>query len=378
MDNLDKMDIDEAVRRTQDRLRFEGDTLSDLLVHFQHLVPAALIDDEAWARILKCARDLPITMGALPMGFELPLHEATPHADFGVSLASDTWAAEFFRHRAAANQADATAQAVVRVLDDMATEGSPLRRLIGPKMMLEYDIGSATSDQPAQPGLFVRPYVRPIIAGGKQLSDVGIALDALVSAVGWPRREVEHRQVERVYLAQPVDTRLDSLGVFPPRGRAIRLAIMGLKSPRQLCDFLHRIEWPGDVPAVQSELERFSARLKIFHQGAHLDVSEAGVGTTLGVTPIVKERFSYNTRYWFDDLSDWTPCIEALRGEPVVVQAKLPALAKLVAKPMPLFGKAGRYVLLRGIHHVKLVISEGRLAKAKAYMFMVLSGGPEM
>ena len=39
-----------------------------------------------------------------------------------------------------------------------------------------------------------------------------------------------------------------------------------------------------------------------------------------------------------------------------------------------LYGKTGRYVLLRGIHHIKLVISGNKLRKAKAYVFMVLSG----
>ena len=40
------------------------------------------------ARVLDCAAKLPITMAALPFGFELPLHESAPEADFGASLAS--------------------------------------------------------------------------------------------------------------------------------------------------------------------------------------------------------------------------------------------------------------------------------------------------
>ena len=39
-----------------------------------------------------------------------------------------------------------------------------------------------------------------------------------------------------------------------------------------------------------------------------------------------------------------------------------------------LFAKSGGYVLLRGIHHIKLVMSENRLREVKAYVFMVLSG----
>ena len=58
----------------------------------------------------------------------------------------------------------------------------------------------------------------------------------------------------------------------------------------------------------------------------------------------------------------------------LVVPEKLAALADWVSSPTTLFAKSGRYVLLRGIHHIKLVISRNQLRKAKAYVFMVLSG----
>ena len=79
------MDIDEAVALTQDRLTGEGGTMGDLLGHFRNRVSPVLVGDSQWQRILECARKLPITMGALPFGFELPLHARSPKADFGVS-----------------------------------------------------------------------------------------------------------------------------------------------------------------------------------------------------------------------------------------------------------------------------------------------------
>ena len=57
-----------------------------------------------------------------------------------------------------------------------------------------------------------------------------------------------------------------------------------------------------------------------------------------------------------------------------MVPEKIEALAGWVSKPTMLFAKSGRFVLLRGIHHIKLVISGNQLRKAKAYVFMVLSG----
>ncbi len=69
--------------------------------------------------------------------------------------------------------------------------------------------------------------------------------------------------------------------------------------------------------------------------------------------------------------TDWDPFLEALTHEDIVVREKL---AAWVAEPTVLYAKSGRYVLLRGIHHVKLVLSGERLRGVKAYVFMVLSG----
>ncbi len=87
----------------------------------------------------------------------------------------------------------------------------------------------------------------------------------------------------------------------------------------------------------------------------------------------VKQRYTKDSRYWHDGMTDWDPFLEALGQEDLVVPEKLTALAGWVSKATPLFGKSGRFVLLRGIHHIKLVVSGDRLRKAKAYVFMVLS-----
>ena len=79
-------------------------------------------------------------------------------------------------------------------------------------------------------------------------------------------------------------------------------------------------------------------------------------------------------QYWIDGLTDWDPFLHALSHEEFVVREKLAALADWTSKPTMLFAKTGRFVMLRGIHHIKLVISENRLEKAKAYVYMVLSG----
>ena len=369
----DAMDIDEAVTLTQDRLAEEGGTMGDLLGHFRNRISPVLVGDPQWERILGCARQLPITMGALPFGFELPLHERRPEADFGVSVASGTRTAAFFRERAQADKADNAAQAITRLLEQMDTGKSPLRDIVGRKLMLEYDIGSAHNGEGSFPGIFLRPGERPIMGACGQAGDVDTVVDALFSGVGWEVNDAERENVGRVYLAQPGDTRLDSFGVFPSRARAIRLAVMGFRSQQEICTYLENIGWPGQLSAVESVITRFRKRADIVRTGANLDVREEGVGPTLGLTLIVKQRYTKDSRYWLDGLTDWDPFLQALGHENLVIPEKVKALAQWVTRPTTLFARSGRFVLLRGIHHIKLVISENRLQKAKAYVFMVLS-----
>ena len=256
----------------------------------------------------------------------------------------------------------------------MDAEDSPLREIVGRKLMLEFDIGSARDGEFSLPGMFLRPGERPIMGAGGQVNDVSTVVDALVSCAGWELNDAERENVERVYLAQPGDTRMDSFGVFPSRSRAIRLAIMGFKSQQEICSYLEDTGWPGEISAVDSVIARFNEQVKIVRTGANLDVREEGIGPTLGLTLIVKQRYTKDSRYWLDGLTDWDPFLEALSHEVLVVPEKLSALADWVSKPTILFGKSGRFVLLRGIHHIKLVIDGNRLRKAKAYVFMVLSG----
>ena len=368
------MDIDEAVALTQDRLAEEGGSMGDLLGHFRNRISPVLIGDPEWERVLDCAGRLPITMGALPFGFELPLHARSPEADFGASLASGTRTAKIFHERARTDKTDETAKAIVRLFERMDAEISPLRDIVGRKLMLEYDIGSAREAETSFPAMFLRPGERAIVGAGGQEADVATVVDALVSCVGWETTRAERQNVERVYLAQPEDTRMDSFGVFPSRSRAVRLAVMGFKSQTDICSYLERTGWPGQISAVESVIERFRKRANIVRTGANIDVREDGVGPTLGLTFIVKQRFTKDSRYWLDGPTDWTPFLQAMSHEAFVVPQKLAALADWVSKPTTLFAKSGRYVLLRGIHHIKLVIAGNRLEKAKAYVFMVLSG----
>ncbi len=368
------MNIDEAVMLTQDHLAEEGGTMAELLGRFRSRISSTLIGERDWGRILDRAKQLPITMGAQPFGFELPLHDSRPVADFGVSLSSGNRSGGFFEERARTEEADETAAAVKRLFGEMEAQNSPLQEIVGRKLMLEYDIGTAPDSRNSLPGIFLRPNERTLFGGGGLQDDVGIVVDALVSCVGWEKNAAESKMAKEVYLAQPKDTRLDSFGVFPSRERSVRLAVMGLNVQEGVCSFLENTGWPGQIPEVDSVITRFSERTDIVSAGVNVDVRADGLGPTLGITPIVKQRYTQESRYWIDGMTDWDPVLDALGYEDFVVPEKLAALANWASKPEMLFARTGPFVLLRGIHHIKLVITGNKLEKVKAYLYMVLSG----
>lgn len=367
------MDIDEAVLITQERLAQEGQSMGDLLGFLRNRISPTLIGESHWKQILKRAETLPIEMGALPFGFEIPLHESLPVADFGVSLASGTRTASFYEELQRANSSDETTNAILNLFRQMDSEKSKLRDIVGRKLMCEYDIDSDSVNARDMPGMFLRPGERPILGGGHQVEDVTTVVDALVSCVGWSQNNAERKNVERAYLEQPEHTRTDSFGIFPSRSRSIRLAVMGFNDILELSTYLKNTEWPGQISVVESVVSRFQERANVVKSGVNIDVQTNGLGPALGLTLIVKQRFTKDSRYWLDGQTDWQPFLRALSFEDVVDPKKLKDLESWHSKPTVLFAKSGRFVLLQGIHHIKLVVSDNQLQKVKAYLFLVLS-----
>ena len=370
------MDINAAIAVTQERLAGEGATMEDLLGRLRGRISPDLIGESEWGQLLERAATLPITMGAQPFGFELPLQDDRPQADFGVSLASGNRSGAYFEELAGRDRSDETAAAISRLFGAMEAADSPLRAIVGRKLMLEFDIGSGGGGDP-RPGMFLRPNEQTLAGGAGQQDDVGVVVDELVACHGLEPNPAERSHAERVYLAQPEDTRLDSFGLFPSRARAVRLAVMGFEDQRAIRSFLEEIAWPGSMAAVEAVLARLDERAQVVRTGLNVDVRADGIGPVLGLTPIVRQRYTADPRAWIDGLTDWQPVLEALGHEDRVVPGKVAALAGWVSQPSILFGRTGVFVLMRGIHHIKLVIASDRIEQIKAYVYMVLSGAME-
>ncbi|MCY3626320.1 MAG: hypothetical protein F4039_01860 [Gammaproteobacteria bacterium] len=371
------LDSEQSIALTQSQLANEGKNLEDLLQYLRERISATLIGTSQWQRILSCARGLPIEMGAQPFGFEIPLNVPDPVADFGASLSSGTQSARAFEAQSRDETINPLARTVGRLSKAMQVEASMLRRVVGRKMMFEFDVSSPSFRMGTFSGVFLRPNEQPIFGNEDHTDLVRSITEALVACVGWDTNEQEMRNVERAYLAQPGDTRMDSFGVFPERNRSIRLAIMGFKKRQEVRTYLENAGWPGNISAVESVISRFQQRTSVERTGLNIDVLESGLGPTLGLTLIVKQRYTKESRYWLDGLTDWEPFLQALTEENGLVSGKIQALRPWVTQPSILYGKSGQFVLLQGIHHIKLVMNAEAMQSAKAYLFLVLAVAPQ-
>ncbi|MCY3750967.1 MAG: hypothetical protein OXG54_06160 [Gammaproteobacteria bacterium] len=374
------MSIEEQWAISEKRLlEEEADSFGEVLELLRGRMSPLLIGGQDWEGLLGRARELPATMAAFPFGFELPLHERRPRADLGVSVVGGSGTAAFFVERGRTDDADQSAMGISQLVRCREQEEAPLRQIIGTKMMLEYDIDSSPRAAYSDPGFFLRPAERPIIGDGadQRFQDIGVVYDALASAAGWNPDPVERRQVEQVYRALNPDTYIESFGVFPSRDRALRLTLAGFRKKHDVMEFLERTGWRGQYSVVDSTVSRFEKRSAFVNMAVHFDVRASGLGPTLGLSFLTKDRKAKDPRYWVDTPQQWTVLLDCIREEGLAVPEKLSEMANWQSGAETLFGSSGNFVLMRGIHHIKLVLEGDRFGQVKAYIFLLVCSWPQ-
>ncbi len=367
------MEIDEALLQTQSRLTAEGCALSDLLGHFRNRISPVLIGDTEWKQLLDCAVKLPIAMGAHPFGFEIPLHTREPLAELCVALASGTHSAENFLVQAKIHSSDDIARAISLLLKRIEKKNSQLREIVGRKLMLQFVSASDWESRLSLRSLFLRPDLKPILGTAGREIDVGIIAKSLADSFGWSMSKKQLNHLQQVHVAQPSDTRMDSFSINPSKSRAIQISILGFSKSQDISNYLVDVAWTGQLSVVDAIIARFAQRMRLARVGLNVDVGEKSVEPTLGLILIVEQRQTKDSRYWLDGLTDWNPVLQALNQEDIVIPEKLQALVDLPSKPTRLFASSGHYIMLCGIHHIKLVIDQSGLVGVKAYVYMALS-----
>ena len=364
---MKRMPMDELWVATEARLLAEADSLGDLLVRIRDRIPTALVGTAEFDRLVDRARDLPVTMAAFPFGFELPLHKHRPQADLGASVVAGSRTAATFEKGGRSASRAATSSAIARLLGETGREASLLGRIAGGKMVLEYDIELTPGGMHPDPGIFLYPDDGVLVGDGQRLNDVAVVADAVASATRCPFGEPELRLIERVYRSMDAGTSVRSVGAFPSRDSGIRIVVTGFRATAQVVAFLERAGWPGDLATVTSTLSPLEQAGAFAYLGVHFDVCPDAVGRTLGLSCYAREQ------QWLHDIRHWTVLLDAIAAQGHVVPEKLSALAASTGTER-LFGRAGHIHLVRGIHHVKLVLTGDRIEQAKAYVFLLVIG----
>ncbi len=365
--------IDEKSRAAiEQHMLNQATSLGGLVKQFRSHVSPVLIDGPGWERLLERTQSLPVSLGAFGFGFELPLHQREPKADLGVGLFEGSLSASRFLDWCRSDDENSWMAAMARLLGELGRKGSDLRRIVGKRLLLEYDVDPAHRGTHPDPGLFLYPDADTLPGGGstRQLEDLGVVTGAVAAASGWEPDAAERAHIETVYRGMEPDTYIGGVGAFPSRDRAIRLTALGFRKTCAVTEFLERSGWPGSRAIVASTLSHFENRGAFKRVGVHFDVRSRGVGPILGLNlyPEIQE--------WLKDIGHWIPLIDGLRELRLAVPEKLQALTDSSTGTDVLVGTSGQFMLMRGIHHIKLGIVENRIDQVKAYVYYLLFAIP--
>ena len=311
------------------------------------MLPAALVDDRGWMRLVARVGNLPPSAADAMFGFECRLDHREASADLLLSVPPDAaFADSLIRTGAADGRRTAS---LSRLLSALKEKGSPFAPVVD-LLALEFDV-AGVEHAPA-PGVFLRSTAESGYA------DPWLLTAAISVAAGWNEDPCERNAVGRVLAALPPGAAVRWAGAFPDRRRAVRLLIRALGDG--VAGFLTRIGWPGEVTAVEEILAPWRA--------CGLDNHVLAVDVAGGVGPVVGLELSRTRR----SSGVWQQALEMMARAGWCLSEKAAALRR-ATRSERLFSPAGVSELHCGIHHVKLAVARGTAAaSAKAYVACVL------
>ena len=362
------MNFDEARAGVEEKMLAQADSVGELLEQFKSRIPPALIDGAGWDGLVERSSVLPICLATPGFGFELRLHEAEPRADLGLMLFQGSLSAAHFEEWSWSRPEDVSAKATVGLLHEMGREGSALHRIANEKLMFEYDVDPARPRPFPDPGIFLYPTDDALTDPGlvQAPEDLCAVADAVAAACGWAPDDAERGHVEQMFLAMPSGVQVGSVGGFPGRRRALRMAITGIRSTDELTSFLERASWPGQPEAFAPFVGDLEAQGAFAHLVAHLDIDEGGVRPELGVSYYARDS------QWLKEIDPWMGVIDGLRATGLVVPEKMSALSESWAGAETVFGRRGMLLVVRGIHHFKTTLVGDSFEEVKAYVFCLV------
>lgn len=369
------MRFEEEWSANEDRLVQEAGSLGQLLGRLRGIFSPQLIGDPQWQQLTACAQGLPPTLAGFPLWIGFPVDDSQPVVYLDVSLPGGTRAAASVREKGRVSAADPLTRIAASLLEETAREDSPVRRVAGDRVLLHHDMDPVR--RVAVESRAALYPVRATLPGGNPgagLQGFRQVLDTLGAVAGRVPDAAERGQLERVYLAMELGTRIGAISVSPCKERALCLTVLGLSGAEHSLAFLERAGWCGESAALARVLARLGAEdaLADMHLGVQFDVTAAGVGQALEL-----QVFSANTIYddtgWFKDKGCWNRLIDGLRKADLADPEKLSELDAWAFAAKPLFGRSGPLLLLQRIHHFAILLEAGSTPKVNAHVFLLLT-----
>ena len=366
------MSFENDWERAEERISDEAGTLADVFVRLRAVMPTSLIDEECWQRILEKARNVPAAAAASPFGFELPLHDPQPKSDFGFTCIAGSLTARLF------GDVDPRPAEICHLMDQLQRiTDDPQHRAYGVVskiVMMEYDIWSSPKSPYAAPGIFLYPENQALLGGGGSIAarKVSVLVSTLAEFSDLEDRSAIAKQATRIFDLIPNYVDIRGVGAFLGRGtRMVRISPTGFKGPKDISRFLTGVGYgAADIEAAISLASRLKDGNSYEYMSAAIDLNADGVGGKLGLAFFPKRAD------FLKPGKHWTRFIDRLKSCNLCVEDKLDAIEALPSGQLSYSGKQGRFVLVRGVQHIKLVFENGQFDSAKAYQFNVICAVP--
>lgn len=342
-------------------------TLRDYLEPLRRHLPPELVSAEGFAALEPPAELIPARLGHNPFGFEVRLEAGPLGADllaFADPASGDLDTLE--EHPVPAGLRASPAWQALGRLAAACAPGAPLAGRLE-NLWLEFD---ATGEAPLLPSLFFMPVA--VLRPGRQDHAEALAITREALAVVAAQRPacLDSGQLRRCFEPLPPAASIFQVGVMNARpSRYVRICV-ALHNPRTALAYLEAVGFPGDLGAVHRRLawlRRHTALLRF-----NLDLAE-DVAPRLGIE--CYQRGPRAERRWQELLA-------ALCREGACAPDKAAALLAYAGRSRPedgdwpagltqasaWLGPRVRPVLVRTLHHVKVVLPPGGGLEAKAYL----------
>lgn len=351
--------------------------LSDYLTLLRPEIPPQLISSECWQHVDTVAQKLPCALTSF-WGFECPLGTKSADADFLICATAENGG----RQVLAGNQrttplTDVWSYPIWQQIGHFSQEWSTDSSLYSQvhNVWLEFDV-SSLSNSIASPSFFFALY--PIHADSNHTTSSAhshqwvtqIALKLLLNRE--ISRPIQH-QIFKCFDTLPPEAYVFQIGVMLSRNTdVIRICIRDI-APEHILDYLTQLSWPGSLEELRFLLAQLSGLVDRID--LDLDVGETiapklGLECYLEQQPLVEPRWAE----FLDHLVASNLCVSSKRDDLLaypghVRQSHRPDLWSPQLKQFSnLLGSRYEMVLMKGLHHIKIVYQPEMPLSAKAYL----------